>query len=72
MKLIGSTNHSHYIVIMLPYWKFCNFYFISDTFPHIKDIKEPEPIFDLSLTYKINLEKCEDFRINEEELINSL
>ena len=39
---------------------------------HIKEIKEPEPIFDLSLTYKINLEKCEQFRINEEELINSL
>ena len=52
--------------------KDCNFYFISNTFPHIKDIKEPEPIFDLSLTYKINLEKCEDFRINEEELISNL
>jgi hypothetical protein len=52
--------------------KDCNFYYISKTFPHIKDIKEPEPIFDLSLTYKINLEKCEDFRINEEELISNL
>ena len=52
--------------------KDCNFYFISNTFPHIKDIKEPEPIFDLSLTYKINLEKCENFRINEEELISNL
>ena len=52
--------------------KDCNFYFISKSFPHIKDIKEPEPIFDLSLTYKINLEKCEDFRINEEELISNL
>jgi hypothetical protein len=27
---------------------------------------------DLSITYKIDLEKCEDFRINEEELINNL
>jgi len=52
--------------------KDCNFYFISNTFPHIKDIKEPEPIFDVSLTYKINLEKCEDFRINEGELISNL
>jgi hypothetical protein len=53
-------------------FKDCNFYSVSKTFPHIKDLKEPEPIFDLSITYKINLEKCEDFRINEEELINNL
>lgn len=53
-------------------FKDSNFYFISKTFPHIKDLKEPEPIFDLSITYKINLEKCEEFRINEEELIKNL
>jgi hypothetical protein len=49
-----------------------NFYFISKDFPHIKDLNEPEQIFDLSITYKINLEKCEEFRINEEEFLSKL
>jgi hypothetical protein len=53
-------------------FKDCNFYSVSKSFPHIKNFKEPEPIFDLSITYKIDLKKCEDFRINEEELINNL
>jgi len=52
--------------------KFFNFYEISNVFPHIKGINKPESIFNLSVTYKIDLEKCEDFRINEEQLLNKI
>ncbi len=53
-------------------FKGCNFYLISKSFPHIANLKEPESIFDLSITYKIDLDKCEEFRISEEELLKDL
>ncbi len=49
-----------------------NFFNIDENFPYIKEYVVPDGLSDLSITYKIDLEKCEDFRINEEELINSL
>ena len=49
-----------------------NFFNINDNFPYIKEYVVPDGLSDLSITYKIDLEKCEDFRINEEELINNL
>ena len=49
-----------------------NFYEISNFFPHIKGINKPESIFNLAITYKIDLEKCEDFRINEEQLLEKI
>ena len=49
-----------------------NFYEISNSFPHIKEINKPDSIFNLGITYKIDLEKCEDFRINEEQLLNKI
>ena len=49
-----------------------NFYGISEDFPYIKEYVVPDEISDLSITYKIDLEKCTKFRINEEELISNL
>ena len=49
-----------------------NFYNIEKNFPYIKEYVVPDGLSDLSITYKIDLEKCEDFRINEEELISNL
>ena len=49
-----------------------NFYEVRENFPYIKDIKTPEAISDLSITYKLDLEKCEDFRINEDQLLEKL
>jgi len=49
-----------------------NFFNINENFPYIKEYVVPDGLSDLSITYKIDLEKCEDFRINEEELINNL
>lgn len=49
-----------------------NFYYISKSFPYIKDVKAPEAISNLSITYKIDLEKCENFRINEEKILEKL
>ena len=49
------------------------FYKIDDSFPHISsNIKIPEAISDVSVTYKIDLDKCEEFRINEDELLEKL
>jgi len=48
------------------------FYHISKSFPYIKDVKTPEAISNLSITYKLDLEKCEDFRINEDQLLEKL
>ncbi len=49
-----------------------NFFNIDENFPYIKEYVVPDGLSDLSITYKIDLEKCEDFRINEEELISNL
>mgnify|MGYP001303567867 CR=1 FL=1 len=49
-----------------------NFYYISKSFPYIKQIQVPEAISDLSITYKIDLDKCEEFRINEDKLLEKL
>ncbi|WP_435114563.1 PD-(D/E)XK motif protein [Candidatus Pelagibacter bacterium nBUS_36] len=49
-----------------------NFFNIDKNFPYIKEYVVPDGLSDLSITYKIDLEKCEQFRINEEELINDL
>lgn len=48
------------------------FYFVSEKFPHIKRVVEHEPIFDLSITYKIDLDKCEEFRINTDTMLQKL
>ena len=48
------------------------FYEIRDNFPYIKKVETPVEISDLSITYKIDLDKCEEFRINEEKLLEKL
>jgi len=50
------------------------FYHISKSFPYIKinEIKTHEAISGLSVTYKIDLEQCESFRINEEKVMEKL
>jgi len=49
-----------------------NYFGVRDDFPYIKKVEIPDELSDLSITYKIDLEKCEDFRINEEQLINKI
>ncbi len=49
-----------------------NYFEIRDDFPYIKKVETPDELSDLSITYKIDLEKCEDFRINEEQLLNKI
>jgi len=49
-----------------------NYFEVRDDFPHIKKVEVPKELSDLSITYKIDLEKCEDFRINEEQLLNKI
>jgi len=49
-----------------------NFFNINENFPYIKEYVVPDGLSDLSITYKIDLEKCEDFRINEEQLLNKI
>ena len=49
-----------------------NYFEVRDDFPYIKKVEIPDELSDLSITYKIDLEKCEDFRINEEQLINKI
>ena len=49
-----------------------NFFQISEKFPYIKEYVVPDSLSDLSITYKIDLEKCEEFRINEEEFLSKL
>ncbi len=49
-----------------------NYFNIRADFPHIKKVEHSDEISELSITYKIDLEKCEDFRINEEELFSNL
>jgi len=49
-----------------------NYFEIRNDFPYIKKIEIPEELSDLSITYKIDLEKCENFRINEEQLLNKI
>jgi len=49
-----------------------NYFVVRDDFPYIKKVEIPDELSDLSITYKIDLEKCEDFRINEEQLLNKI
>jgi len=49
-----------------------NYYKIGEDFPFIKKVEVPSEISDLSITYKIDLEKCENFRINEDEFLDNL
>jgi len=49
-----------------------NYFEVRDDFPYIKKVEIPDELSDLSITYKIDLEKCEDFRINEEKLLNKI
>jgi len=49
-----------------------NYFEIRDDFPYIKKVEVPDELSDLSITYKIDLEKCEDFRINEEQLLKKI
>ncbi len=49
-----------------------NYYKISDDFPYIKKVEVPLEISDLSITYKIDLEKCESFRIMEDEFLKNI
>ena len=49
-----------------------NYFEIKEDFPYIKKVEIPDELSDLSITYKIDLEKCEDFRINEEQLLNKI
>ena len=49
-----------------------NFYEIRENFPYIKRVETPVAISDLSITYKIDLDKCEEFRINEDNLLEKL
>ena len=39
---------------------------------HIKDISKPDAIEDLKLNYKINLDKCNNFLINENDFLNKI
>ncbi len=49
-----------------------NFFNINEKFPYIKEYVVPEELSDLSITYKIDLDKCEEFRIIEDELFKDL
>ena len=49
-----------------------NFFEINKEFPYIKNVEHTDEISDLTITYKIDLEKCEKFRVNEEKFLNSL
>ena len=49
-----------------------NYFEIKEDFPYIKKVEIPDELSDLSITYKIDLEKCENFRINEEQLLNKI
>tara|TARA_B110000503_G_C7115092_1_gene399990 strand:+ start:689 stop:1666 length:978 start_codon:yes stop_codon:yes gene_type:complete len=49
-----------------------NYFEVRNDFPYIKKVEIPDELSDLSITYKIDLEKCEDFRINEEQLLNKI
>ena len=49
-----------------------NFFDINKNFPYIKEYVVPDGLSDLTITYKIDLEKCEEFRINEEEFLGKL
>ena len=47
-------------------------YEIRENFPYIKRVETPVEISELSITYKIDLDKCEEFRINEDNLLEKL
>ena len=49
-----------------------NYFEVRDDFPYIKKVETPVAISDLSITYKIDLDKCEEFRINEDNLLEKL
>ena len=49
-----------------------NYFEVREDFPYIKKVEIPAELSDLSITYKIDLEKCEDFRISEEQLLNKI
>ena len=49
-----------------------NYYKISKDFPYIKKVEVPIEISDLSITYKIDIEKCENFRITEDEFLDNI
>ena len=49
-----------------------NYFEVRNDFPHIKEIEIPDELSELSITYKIDLDKCEEFRINEQQLLNRI
>lgn len=49
-----------------------NFFEINKEFPYIKNVEHTDEISDLTITYKIDLDKCEKFRVNEDKFLNSL
>jgi hypothetical protein len=49
-----------------------SYYKISEEFPYIKKVEIPNGISELAITYKIDLEKCENFRISEDDFLNNL
>ena len=52
--------------------KLIKYFFISKDFPHVKDISKPDAIEDLKVNYKINLDKCNNFLINENDFLNKI
>jgi hypothetical protein len=49
-----------------------NYFEVRNDFPYIKEIEIPDELSELSITYKIDLDKCEEFRINEQQLLNRI
>lgn len=49
-----------------------NYFEVRNDFPYIKEIEIPVELSELSITYKIDLDKCEEFRINEQQLLNRI
>ena len=60
------NTHKNMKLIKLTYFE------VRDDFPYIKKVEIPDELSDLIITYKIDLEKCENFRINEEQLLNKI
>jgi len=52
--------------------KLINYFYISKDFPHIENILKPEAIEDLKINYKINLDKCSNFLINENNFLSKI
>lgn len=49
-----------------------DYFEIRKDFPYIKKVEIPDELSELSITYKIDLDKCEKFRINEQQLLNRI